>query len=316
MQNQNNNIKLTPRDFFIHLLGFFALYVSIISFLTLFFQYINVIFPDKLNFYFTGILNTIRWASSALLVVFIVFLLINYLLEKDFSSNPAKRDLKFRKWLIYFTLFISAITIIVDLIRLVYNFYSGDLTIKFCLKVLIVLLVAAAVFGYYFWDLRRITGRKYRLPKMVAWLAALIVLAAIIAGFFVVGSPATQRQRRFDDQRTSDLQILQNEIVNFWQAKNTLPEQLADLKNNISGFAPPTDPETNLAYEYSPHLPLSFDLCAVFKAAGLNINQTPEAPRPMSYYSDPYQQNWSHGVGRTCFSRTIDPEIYKLNKFD
>ena len=315
MENHANSyVKMTPRDFFMHLLGFFALYVSVISFLTLLFQYINVLFPDKLDFYYNGILNAIRWSTSALLVVFAVFILINWLLEKDFAKNPAKRDLKFRKWLLYFTLFVAAVTIIVDLITLIYNFYSGELSARFFLKVLVVLLVAIGVFGYYFWDLKRVVEKKYRLPRVCAWLTAVIVLAGIVSGFFIVGSPAVQRQRRFDDQRLNDLQMLQNEIVNYWQQKERLPEKLTDLKNSISGFIPPNDPETTGAYQYRVISPLTFELCADFKTTSLNSSSGPTMPRPVAYYPEPYQQNWNHRIGEVCFSRTIDPELYKLNK--
>lgn len=306
---------MTPKDFFMHLLGFFALYVSVVSFLVLFFQYINVWFPDALNFYFTGILNAIRMSSSALIVVFIVFILVSWLLERDFSNNPAKRDLKFRKWLIYFTLFVSAVTIVIDLVRLVYNFYSGDLSIKFFLKVIIVFLVAAAVFGYYFWDLKRKSDKKYKQPRLIAWLVAVLVLATIVSGFFIVGSPTTQRSRQFDDRRISDLQNIQSQIVNYWQQKEKLPEKLADLNDSISGFTVPTDPENGQAYEYNVISSQDFELCAVFKTASL-ANTTDTAivkPSTPLYYVDPYQQNWEHGVGRVCFSRTIDPELYKLN---
>ncbi len=307
-----NHVKMTPKDFFMHLLGFFALYACVISLLVLLFQYINVLFPDQLNFYFTGILDAIRLSSSALLVIFIVFVLINWLIEKDFAKNPERRDLKFRKWLIYFTLFASAVTIVVDLIRLVYNFYSGDLSIKFFLKVLIVLLVAAGVFGYYFWDLKRSSEKKYRLPKIMAWVTAVVVLTAIIAGFFVVGSPATQRQRRFDDQRVGDLQSTQAQIINYWQMKEKLPPQLTDLKDSISGFIPPIDPETGAAYEYNITSPLAFELCATFDTASLDNETKPQSA--VYYGGDPYSQNWNHGTGRICFSRTIDPQLYKLDR--
>ena len=309
-----NKLKMTPRDFFMHLLGFAMLYASVVSFLALLFQYINVLFPDRLNFYYTAILNTIRVSTATLIVVFIVFMLINWLLEKDFKKIPVKRDLKFRKWLIYFTLFVAAVTIVIDLITLVYNFYSGELSIRFYLKVAVVLLVAAGVFGYYFWDLKRVSDKKYKLPKNLAWLSALIVLGSIIAGFFIVGSPAQQRQRRFDDQRINDLQVIQNEIVNYWTQKEKLPEKLDDLKNSISGFNPPVDPETSIAYEYITKDPLTFELCAVFKTEGKNISniaQNPMMPESMPYYDGSYQQNWDHGIGRVCFSRTIDPELYK-----
>lgn len=309
-----NQLKMTPRDFFMHLLTFFGLYVSIISFLTLLFQYINVLFPDALDFYYSGILNAIRIASSTLIVVFIVFLLINWLLEKDFAERPQKRDLKFRKWLVYFTLFVSAITIIIDLIRLVYIFYSGELTTRFLLKVLVVLIVAVAVFAYYFWDLKRTADKKYRLPKIAAWITGVIILGSLVASFFIVGSPATQRQRRFDDQRVSHLQSLQNEIVTYWQQKEKLPERLDDLQNSISGFAPPVDPETGAAYEYNVIEPLTFELCAEFKTASLGPERSAKIPQPITYYFDPYQQNWNHQAGRVCFSRTIDPDLYKLDK--
>lgn len=312
-----NKIKMTPRDFFMHLLGFAMLYASVVSFLALLFQYINVLFPDKLNFYYTAILNTIRVSTATLVVVFIVFMLINWLLEKDFKKIPAKRDLKFRKWLIYFTLFVAAVTIVIDLITLVYNFYSGELSIRFYLKVAIVLIVAAGVFSYYFWDLKRQAEKKYQLPKILAWITAAVVLIVIIAGFFIVGSPATQRMRRFDDQKISDLQTIQYEIVYYWQQKEKLPEKIDDLKNSISGFYPPTDPETSIAYEYIIKDPLTFELCAVFKTEGKNIGnfaQNPMMSESMPYYEGSYQQNWDHGIGRVCFSRTIDPELYRKDK--
>jgi len=308
-----NKLKMTPRDFFMHLLGFAMLYASVVSFLALLFQYINVLFPDKLNFYYTEILNTIRVSTATLVVVFVVFMLINWFLEKDFKKIPAKRDLKFRKWLIYFTLFVAAVTIVIDLITLVYNFYSGELSIRFYLKIAIVLIVAVGVFGYYLWDLKRQAEKKYQLPKILAWVTATVVLVVIIAGFFIVGSPAQQRQRRFDDQRVSDLQVIQNEIVNYWVQKEKLPENLDNLKNSISGFNSPLDPETNTTYEYIIQEPLTFELCAVFKTESLVNNQNPRMPEAVPYYSDPYQQNWSHGVGRVCFSRTIDPDLYKNN---
>lgn len=313
-----NHIKMTPKDFFMHLLGFLALYASIISFIVLFFQYINVFFPDKLNFYFTAVINIIHQASAALLVVFAVFLLITWLIEKDFAKNPDKRDLKFRKWLIYFTLFASAVTIIVDLIRLVYDFLSGGLTTSFFLKVMVVLLVAAGVFSYYFWDLRRKIDKKYNLPKIIALISIIIVLGGITVGFFIGGSPAVQRQRKADDIRVGHLQEIQTQIVNYWQLKEKLPTALTDLTDSISGFKPLVDPETNSAYEYTITSPLAFELCATFNTISLNNSSNtvgnPMLSQPANYYgNDPYSENWSHSAGRVCFSRTIDSQLYKLD---
>ena len=302
-------IKTTPKDFFMHLLGFAALYASIVSFLGLIFAYVDVIFPDPLSFYYANSLSQIRLSSSVLLIIFPVFILISWLIAKGFAQEPEKRNIKFRKWLIYFTLFVAAITVIVDLITLIFNFYSGELTTRFLLKTLAVLVVALVVFNYYFREIKQVSDRK---SKVTALLTSAMVLVAIIAGFFIVGTPAQQRARRFDEQRVGDLQSAQYQIINYWQSKGKLPADLESLTDNISGFTPPVDPQTQDSYGYSIKGSLGFELCAGFKT---DSGTTPSgkymlkdmAPPIRAY---PYQDNWEHGVGETCFERTIDPELY------
>jgi len=308
MEIRENTIKATPKDVFMHLLGFGALYISIVSFITLLFQYINVLFPDQLSFYFGSILNQIRWSTSTLVILFPVFILISWLSEKDFVKIPGKRDIKFRKWLIYFTLFVAAVTIIIDLITLVFNFYSGELTTQFFLKVLVILTIAAGVFGYYFWDLKRKPGNRSKKPKTIAWTVSIVILISVVAGFFIVGSPATQRLRKFDEQRISNLQVLQGEIVSYWIQKDELPATLDDLTNSITGFIPPKDPETDEPYKYIATSDLSFELCGVFKTK--SIGNTPNARFDFPRSKDLFMQNWSHDMGSVCFERTIDPELY------
>jgi len=307
---ENTTLRSTPKDVFLHLFNIVTFYLSVIGFITLFIQYINALFPDKLNYYFTNIANGVRWSTSVLLIAVIAYLLTSWMLEKDLSKMPDKRNLKLRKWLVYFTLFISAITIIIDLMTFVYNFMSGELTTRFVLKVLVVLLVAAAVFGYYLWDLKRTNGHT-NIPKILAVVVSVVVLASITAGFFIIGTPGEQRERRFDDQRVQHLQMLQNEVVNYWVQKEELPEQLSNLENSITGFAVPTDPATSAVYEYNILSDLSFELCATFAQP----NKDGGADRGGMYYPeiyyDSYNQNWTHGVGRACFTRTIDPELYK-----
>src|SRR3989344_7823406 len=132
--------RTTPKDFFAQLLVTVTLYVSVVSFITLLFAYSEVLLPDALNYYYDGILSQIRWSSSVLLVVFGVYIFLSWLIGREFRQIPEKRELKVRKWLTYFTLFLAAVTIIVDLVTLLYNFYSGEYTGQFILKVLVVLL--------------------------------------------------------------------------------------------------------------------------------------------------------------------------------
>ncbi len=151
--------KSGPKDVFMHLMVFVALYVSVVSFITLLFQYINYWQPDPLTFYQESVMNSIRWSASVLFVMFPVYLVVSWLINKDSAVDADKKNLKVRKWLTYLTLFASALTVIIDIITLLYNFLGGDLTLSFFLKILVVLLVAAAVFGYYLWDLKRETDR-------------------------------------------------------------------------------------------------------------------------------------------------------------
>ncbi|MFA6132343.1 MAG: DUF5671 domain-containing protein [Patescibacteria group bacterium] len=299
--------RSTAKDVFSHLLAIVTLYMGVTSFIALYFQYINVKFPDILNFYYTSALDTIRLSMSVLIIAWPVFILISWMIYKDMKSEPAKTNIAIRKWLLYLTLFIASITIIVDLITLVNYFLNGEITTRFILKVIVVLLVAAAVFAYYLWDLRRDVTNKTVMARNVAIITAVVALATIVLGFVFVGSPAEQRAVRLDAQRVSDLSSIQNEAINYFSLKRELPATLNVLTNSISGFTVPVDPSTKAAYEYNLKSDLEFELCATFdrvSAEGQNTSY------PIYYDSGPYGQNWNHEAGRVCFSRTIDPALY------
>lgn len=128
------------------------------------------------------------------------------------------------------------------------------------------------------------------------------VALAVVGGFFIVGSPMQARLRLFDSQRVNDLQNIQNEVVNYWQRKSRLPESLSALHDDIRGFVPPVDPATKAPYEYAVEGPLSFSLCATFAASSTIAEGGVE--------SMPFSGPFYHGPGRTCFTRTIDTDLY------
>ena len=306
-------LRTSPKDVFLHLLMMVMLYIGVISLISLAFAYINYTFPDPLDYYRTGILDSIRIQSSMLVVSFPLLLTLSYFIQREYRKNPAKHELRFSKWLTYLTLFVAAITIVIDLIQLVNRFYGGELTTSFILKVLSVLVVAGAVFGYYIWDVQHDSDRT-NVPKIVAWIASSVVLVVLVSGFFIAGSPSNQRKIRMDDKRTGDLQSIQWEVISYWQLKKVLPPSLKELRNDLSGFQIPTDPETGAVYEYSVMGPLQFSLCATYSKESLSDNFQAYAMSAPIYYKDPYAvggtQSWAHGVGKKCFERTIDPELY------
>lgn len=304
--------RSTARDVFSHLLVIATLYVAVISFTALCFQYINVRFPDPLNLYYTGALEIIRQAMAGLMVVWPVFILMSWMIGRDIKADPSKHNLGIRKWLLYLTLFITSITIIVDLVTLINFFLNGEITTRFILKVLIVLATAATVFWFYLWDLRYEASHKSSLPKTTAIVTSIIMAATILLGFVFVGSPAKQRQVRFDNQRISDLSSLQSQVVDYYSRKQVLPAGMAELDNPLNYFSVPVDPATQTAYEYNVKSKYVFELCATFAAptvAADGSTPVPAATKPYGAY-DPYTQDWLHDVGRTCFERTIDPALY------
>jgi hypothetical protein len=301
-----------PRDLFLHLLVIVTLYWSSISFVTLVWQFINRWFPDALNSYsYLGDYSTslIRFSVSAILVVFPVFIIVSWYLNKIYRRESAVRESKIRKWLIYLTLFITSLVIIGDLIFTVNTFLGGEVTVRFILKASSIILVAGIIFGYYLDDVRRETPTSA--AKYFAWVTGILVLAVVVYSFVVVGSPSSTRLMQFDQQKISNLQSIQGQVVNYYQRKAALPNILTDLNDPISSYRIPVDSQTKVQYEYiiKDSVNLSFELCANFNKAGVDqYGRT--SPVPASIKTEP--GTWDHPAGRFCFERTIDKQIYPL----
>lgn len=298
-----------PRDVFLHLFAIVTLYWSAISFITLCWQYVNYFFPDVLNYSY-GYTDAMQFALASLFIVFPLFILVSWFLNKIYVRESEVRDSKIRKWLIYLTLFITALVVIGDLVFVINTFLKGELTTRFILKAFSIIGVAGVVFGYYLDDVKRSAPSK--LAKIFAIGTSLVVLVFVISTFFVIGSPMSARKAQFDQQRVGDLQSIQYQVVNYWQQKGQLPQTLADLHDSLSGYVAPMDPESNTPYEYlvKSATNLSFQLCATFNLNG-NMNNSKTAPLPMSVYPGDYlSANWGHAAGRVCFERTIDQQKY------
>jgi hypothetical protein len=305
-QGQRALLKLV----FFYILAFATLYVSIVSYLNLLFDYINWKFPDpaQLSYSMTSTLNAIRLATSILVVVWALHIFTQWLIAKDLKNYSSQPEKSGHKLLTYLTLLLATITIAVDLIILIYNFYSGGFTTPFLLKICSIFVVAAVVFGYYRWDLKEKFGSKTKIRKITGWVTSGVLVASIVLGFFIVGSPAKQRDIRFDEKRITDLQEIQGQVVMYWQKKDELPKTLEDLGKNISGYQAPSDPQTQAAYKYTLKTNLSFELCATFTTDGTSLGIYGNKSVPVTSY-DSSSTNWDHKTGETCFTRTIDPKL-------
>jgi hypothetical protein len=308
------NTKTSAKDFFLHLGAIVALYTVTISFLNLIFKIINKAFPEVTqNIYAWGAGSEISLPVATVIIVFPLFILLSYFVHKIYIQNPAKKELGIRKWLTYITLFVAGIILAGDLVTVLYKFLDGqDFTAAFLLKALSVLIVAGAVFGFYLQDIRDRVSQRNR--KVWAICVGVIILISIILGFSVLGSPQSQRLLRYDNQKVTDLQNIQWQVISFWQTNGSVPVDINEMESAQPNTSIPRDPQTKDNYEYNKTGAMTFELCANFNKENKNINQNQYIGAvPMSYPVKGtiiQNDNWNHSAGRYCFPRVIDPTIY------
>ena len=142
--------QLSARDAFLYLLMFGALYISAFQFGNLLLNFITLAFPSELNrFEGPAAERGIRWATASLIIAFPVFVWLHTKTSREVQRDPTRRQSAVRRWLTYLTLLIAASVITGDLITLVYNLLSGELSTRFILKALVVAAIAGSVFTYY-----------------------------------------------------------------------------------------------------------------------------------------------------------------------
>lgn len=312
--------RTSPKDFFLHLFSTIILYTVVGSLIDLSFTIVNRLFPDTLSNYFSA--GSLIWPISMLIVLTPLLYLFEHLITRDIVAMPEKRDIWIRRWRIFLTLFLNVATIAGDLIALINTYLNGEISTRFILKVLIVFIISAIVFAYYYLSLKDSSVRTKVWRQTLSWLGIAVILTGIVGGFVIVGSPSKQRAMRFDEQRISDLSSIQYQITYYYQRKGHLPGDLADLNDPLSSYRVPMDPETAKPYEYisENHDPLAFAVCATFDLAGDdNAMYGRVMPYPAELAGDvssPSVSNaWAHNAGYTCFSRTIDPILYpQINK--
>ncbi len=264
------------RDAFIYLLSFGTLGTWTVAAGSLLFSLIDNMFPDPVMpaGYAGGYASA--QALASVLVAFPVFLLTNRAAIRDRSDDPQKRESSIRKWLTWFALLIAASVVIGDLITFLAYLLRGEISVRFVLKVLTVLVLAGGVFWYYISSLRAEIGhRGFEVG------ASLLVLGSLIAGFTMLGSPGNQRSLEADRRRVERLRAIAAELN---VRGEPLPQSIEELRT------PTTDPITGAPFEYRPQGGSRYQLCAAFEA-----DSEPAERRYPGFL-------WTHGPGRTCFT--------------
>ena len=293
------------REAFLHLLVFAALYATVIAGVSLVFDFINLWLPDAAMTRYVApqtdaLRVSIRWEMSTVIVAFPLLLWLSRVVVREMRAAPDKAKSPVRRWLTYLTLFFTSIALAVDVTVLVSALLEGELSARFVLKILVVLVAAGATFAYYLVSLQMAPERMRttRMHGRAAQAAAVVVLTAVVAGFFAVGAPAAERRRQFDARRIDDIRMIYEEVLNIsigpdWRISREAPRLRQALPTSLEAVVARAirsrprvqDPATGAPYEYAVLGESRFRVCGTFD----------EARRK------PDDMAWDHPAGRHCF---------------
>lgn len=146
--------SLFARDFAFYLFLFATLYAAIFGTINLTFNILDYSLPYAGEDRFARLADSIRfWAAYS--VVFVpVYMAMAWLAERRRKDDPTCPLSTSRQWLTYLTLLLAGLTALGDIVALIDGYLSGEASLRFYLKVVIVGCVAGAVLLFYLRDIR------------------------------------------------------------------------------------------------------------------------------------------------------------------
>ncbi|MEA2786026.1 MAG: hypothetical protein QOF71_2130 [Candidatus Eremiobacteraeota bacterium] len=147
------------RDAFYYLLNFITLGFWTVALGQLFYVLIERRFPDPVSRYVNGmssgaLLSEIAWQLATIIVAYPCFVVIGRLIARENARRPDALESGVRAWITYLALVIAAIIVLMDGIWFLNALLRGELTVKFVLDSLVLLVLGGGVFAYYLNGLR------------------------------------------------------------------------------------------------------------------------------------------------------------------
>lgn len=148
------------RDAFFYLLAFITLIAWTQALGEMAFVFIDHLIPDPINRYYGDPSWQVAFALARLMVAYPVYFWLMRYLNRELATDREKHFSGVRKWLTYLTLWVAALIAIGALITFLTAFLRGELTLRFVLKVAVVLAVDGGVLAYYSHWIRRTPAPK------------------------------------------------------------------------------------------------------------------------------------------------------------
>ena len=185
------------------------------------------------------------------------------------------------------------------LIATLNGFLNGELSTKFLLKAITAISIAAAIFTFYFYDIKReeVKGKKDNVIRIYFYASLVIVIAVFTASLFTVESPTETRSRKFDNMILNNFSQIDGAVNEYYRSEEKLPENLEILLEEYSYIDEKDlkDPITGEQYKYNKLEDDKYELCAIFRTSNKDDN--------VRDYN--YKEQWPHDAGEQCLNKRV-----------
>jgi hypothetical protein len=239
-----------------------------------------------------------------LLVFFPTYIYLTRKVNKQRRQETDDSYLGLTKWLVYLSLLVGGGVLLGDMVAIILALLNGELTTRFVLKAVFLLIVVGIAFYYYIQDARGYWSDKEHTSIIFGGMMVLIVISSVVTGFLNIESPALVREMKLDNTQITDLQQIQWRIQDkIAVSSSTLPDTLEKIYGE---FDIPKAPEGREAYSYEV-TETGFKLCATFAR---DYSDTYYASNVYGYSKDMYMtvknpDDWAYKAGRYCFDRVV-----------
>ncbi|MFH1281807.1 MAG: DUF5671 domain-containing protein [Candidatus Omnitrophota bacterium] len=296
MDTNNNAAKYA----FFYMLSLVALIFMALSTGMIIFQIINKNIVDVINNVNGYSSSALKFAISALIVSAPIFFITMRQIYKSLLSGALDKDSGIRKWLSYFVLLVSSIVMIGWLISTVNSLLDGELTSRFVLKAITAIFIAAVIFTFYLYDIKRdeVAGKKDKVIQIYFYGALIIVVAAFIASLFYVESPKQTRDRKLDNAILNKFEQISSGMLTYYQDNEKLPSSLDEL---VAEFTYITEKDiinqsTKEKFGYKIIAEDRYELCANFR-----LSNTEDEDNKYDYQAE----LWPHDLGYQCLGQKV-----------
>lgn len=126
--------------------------------------------------------------------------------------------------------------------------------------------------------------------RLFALTALLVAGAALLAGLLALGTPAHEREVKWDHLRAERLGGLNEALANYYVLHHKLPGRLSVLQSKVEKLDDYKDPQTQRPFQYQIINSVQYRLCAEF---GTDTRHDRFAQGEPLFFT--------HPAGRYCF---------------